>query len=186
MPSKDYLVDYGNTIKRVLKGVAKLHPYNAHSRLPLLSLHMRSIRYMIRLSELEDAKLWALWPSQWQVVVSGSDILRPTNQKARKWDLTKDTNIGRLQWEVVDQKTHHGCDMRLRWSMKSRKTDQSGEESFKKTFSVDHDNYVLSAAANIEFMLTIRRRYGKNNPISNDPNTGKEPTVARSRQTLAE
>lgn len=147
---------------------------------------MRDIKKAMDLQELEDATLWALWLTQWQGVMRGSDILRPADQENRTWDIKKDTHIGRLKWECIDPRTHHGCDMILRWDMKPRKTDQSGEKDFEKTFLVDNEYDSLSAGAAIEHTLNVRGWREKSDPLFLDYKTGKEVTLATSRKKLAE
>lgn len=184
-PGKDHLVDYGNTMKRGLKGLTKIHTKNTQKRLPLLPSHMRAVRDVMKLREQEDITFWALWLAQWQGLMRGSDILRPVDQKGRKWDTSRDTHIGRLLWENVDPKPHHGCEMRLQWTMKQSKTDQSVEKAFERSFLVDHDHDILSAEAAIEYMLTNRGHYEKDDPLFIYPNTRKEVTIAASKRKLA-
>lgn len=139
---------------------------------------MRAIRKVMNIQEMEDATLWELWITQLQGVVRGSDILRPVDQNNRKWDVKKDTHLGRLKWDSVDHKEHHGCDMRLRSDMKPTKTNQSGQKVFEKTFLVYNEYDSLSAGAAIENMLNIRGKFDGSDPLFLDCKTGKEVTLA--------
>lgn len=147
---------------------------------------MRAIRGVVKIGHVDDATLWAMWISQWQGVMRWSDILRPADQKPRRWDAAKDTHIGRFNWEVVDPNTHHGCSLRMRWKMKPIKTHHSGEKGFEKTFLVYHKEDTLSAAAAIEFMLSMRKNYKKNDPLFIYVLTGKEVTLVTSRKRLVD
>lgn len=71
IPGKDQLVDCGNIIKRVLKGLGKLYPTSNQKMLSLLSTHMKAIKKVMNIQELEDATLWALWLTQWQGLMRG-------------------------------------------------------------------------------------------------------------------
>lgn len=186
IPVKDQLVDYGNLIKRILKRLAKLYSTTNRKRLPLLASHMREIKKVIDLKELEDTTLWSLWLTQWQVVIRGLDILRPVDQNNSMWDIKKDKHIGPIKLEAIDPKMHHSCDMRLRWDMKPTKTEQSGEKDFEKTLLVDNEYDLISAGAAIEQMLNLRGRAEKSDPLFFDYKTGKEVTLATSRKKLAE
>lgn len=104
---KYHLVDYGDRIKKVLKGLAKIRPSTTQKRLPLMPSNMRGIIAVMKLDYLEKATLWALWLAQWQVVMIFSDILRLVDLKGLKWELTRGTHIGRIRWEDVDPKTYH-------------------------------------------------------------------------------
>lgn len=116
---------------------------------PLPADHMRAIRKTMNLEDRKDATLWALWLSQCQGVMRGSDILRPTADKKRPCCKDRDTHAGRLIWEEVDPDKHEDCKWRLRCLLKPDKTDQVRERGCEKTFLKDDTEDALSVASAI-------------------------------------
>lgn len=48
------------------------------------------------------------------VFTRSSDILRPSDDKARQWDPVKDTHVGRIMWEVLNTDKNGGCKTQMR------------------------------------------------------------------------
>lgn len=140
----------------------------------------------MNLQDLKKVTLWALWLAQWAGVMRRSYIRRPPAQKSCKLDLAKDTHIGRLKWENRAPKTPYRCVMCFTWLVKPNKTDQIGYKVFEKTFLVDKDLDVISASAEIDYMLNIRGECDKSEPLVLDPSTGRELTIVTSPVKLAE
>lgn len=51
------------------------------------------------LQDPNESTLWALYVSQWQGVLRGSDILMKPEDRIKGWDKDKATHLGRLVWE---------------------------------------------------------------------------------------
>lgn len=127
---KDALVDFGDYIKGILKGLGKLYPTIPQRSVPLLVDDMRAIRAVMNLGSYSEAEIWALWISQWQGFMRGSDIFRLTDQRERKWDPDSDMHLDRITWEKVEPEKNHGCTLKMRWTLKPTKTDQAGTKGF--------------------------------------------------------
>lgn len=97
---------------------------------------MRAIRAVMKLDEVRDLTYWALWASKLQGVMRSSDILRPSDDKARHWDPSTDTHVGRITWEDVEPKENGGCKTRMRWRLKPSKTDPGAKSALRKHFSL--------------------------------------------------
>lgn len=150
---------------------------------------MHAIRSVMRLDNLKDLTYWALWTSQWQGGMRSSDILRPNDDKSRRWDPARDMHVGRITYEDVNTDENGGCRTRMRWRLKLNKTDQGGENRFEKTFPVDGNRSDISAGFEI-YRPSHKRGYRDvwdhhNTQLFMDPDTGKEITIASSRKLLA-
>lgn len=86
----------------------------------------------------------------------GSDILRPADQRSRKWVPKRDTNVGRIMWEEVQTSSNHGCAMKMRWKLKPTKTYQARTKGSEKSFLLDKKPEALSAAKEVQRMVELR------------------------------
>lgn len=69
-------IHFTRTLRGVTRGLRKLYPVTSMVRVPLLVVYMRAIRGVMNMNNLKDVTYWALWASQWQAFIRGSDILR--------------------------------------------------------------------------------------------------------------
>lgn len=95
---------------------------------------MWHVKEVMNVTKLVNSTYWALRLSQWQVVMRGSDILRPKDQRTRKWDPVSDTHLGRVTWKEVNLEENHGCLVRMFWDLKQAKTDHAGDKGFQNIF----------------------------------------------------
>lgn len=181
-------VDFIRTLRKVTRGLRKLYPSTPMLRISLLADDMRAIRAVMQLDDLKDLTYCARLASQFQGVMRSSNILRPSDGKARRWDPKKDTHVGRITWEDVDPAANGGRKTRMRWRLKPSKTDPGGEKRFEKTFLVDGDRNAISDGFAISSLLHMRGYRDDwnhlNTPLFTDPETGKEVTIASSRKLL--
>lgn len=80
----------------------------------------------MNLDNIKELTKWALWASQWKGAMRSSDVLRPSDDKARPLNPSKDTPVRRVTWERVDPDANDGCKTRLRWRLKPKKTGPGG------------------------------------------------------------
>lgn len=151
--SKDPLIDFGDYIKGILKGLGKLYSTVPQRRLPLLA---DAINTVINLGSYTLAALCTLWLAQWQGVMRGSDILKHTDRRARKWNPDQYTHLGTVPSEEVSPGANYGCSVEMRWRLKPMNTDQTGAQGFEKTFLLDISPDSLSAAQGIRHILALR------------------------------
>lgn len=85
----------------------------------------------MNLRSYTEAALWVQWLSQGQGVMRGSDILRPTDQRARKWDPDCETQLNRIAWETFNHERNHGFTVKMRWTLKPTKIDQAETKGFR-------------------------------------------------------
>lgn len=114
--------------------------------------------------------------------------MRPSGDKAHRWDPARYTHMWRVTWEDIDPDPNGGCNTRMRWRLKQSKKDSRGEKRFEKTLSVDRDRSSISAGFAISCMLH-KRGYRDdwdhiNTRLFEDPDTGKEITTCNSRKML--
>lgn len=163
-------VDFTRTLRGVGRGLRKLYPVEPTRRIPLLADDMHTIRAVMKLDNLKEL------------------VIRPPDDKSRRWDPARDTHIGRITWEDVNPAENCGCKTRVRWRLKPSKTDTGGGKCFEKTFLVDGNRIAISACT---FCLLHKRGYKDdwdhiNTSLFEDPETGKEVTIAISRKFLEE
>lgn len=120
---------FKRTLHGVTLGLRKLDRTTPMVTVPLLAGDMRAIRKVMDVNNIRDVTYWALWASKWQGIMRGSDVLRPTKDKTRKLDPTKDTHVGRVTLEEVDPEQNRGCKTRMRWHLEPRKTDHSWKKA---------------------------------------------------------
>lgn len=96
-------IDISRTLRGVTIGLRKLYPTAPMVMVPLHANDMRAIRRIMDTNNFRHVTYWALWASQWQLFMRRSDILRPSDEKDRKWDPTKEYHIRRVKWEDVSK-----------------------------------------------------------------------------------
>lgn len=154
---------------------------------PLLVDDMREIKAFINLGRYAEAAIWALWFSQWQGVLTGSYILKPTQQKARKWNPERDKNLDRISWEEVRPEVKHGCSIKLRWKLQTTKIDQVGTQGLEKIFMLDLKSDSLSTEQAIQQMVHLHQEVSaerNESPLFLDAQTGKEIRLWNLRREL--
>lgn len=123
-------IDSTRTPREVSMGLRKLYSSASLSRIALLAEDMWEIRSVMRMDNLRDLNFWEL-SSQWQGVMRSREILRPTDDKAWRWDPSRDTHVGRIIWEDVSPGTGTAR-RKMIWRLKTSKKDQGGEIASRK------------------------------------------------------
>lgn len=86
-------------IKNLYRSLSKLESTRMLHRLPILQQHFRKMREQMKIDEARDMVLWALWLTQWRRVCRGSNLLRPSAERARAWVPERDSHRRMLEVE---------------------------------------------------------------------------------------
>lgn len=77
-------------------------PTRVRLKRPFLHTKLCKIRTFLDLNNIHRHRtMGALWPSQWQVVMRGGDLISRRGDGKGKWDPVKDTHRGRITVESL-------------------------------------------------------------------------------------
>lgn len=148
--------DFNQILGRLEKGIRKVAPSEGRPTIPVLQYHMWSVKRTLHLQTNPiDRVLWAMWCTQLQGVLRAGDLIRPTAEAARKWDLNLDTHRGRVSFQHIRGEPHADGKMRMKIDLKPTKTDQAGEKKYIKSFVVMGNTNALSAGDAVQHMLQL-------------------------------